>query len=270
MSNENQGIVVNEIECKNCKNNFQGLYCNNCGQKVIQERNTIKHLFKLIFDSFDIEKGLVYTAKLLFANPGKIINEYLAGRTKDFYNPLKYLILIAGLNAFFVIWLGVFDTSMENTYEVLDYSNEQIKFQSQVNNYVKKFLNIFSILILPFYSLASKWVFKKHKQYFAEHLIINSYLFAQYTILQILTTITVYFIPVLVKYVPVFGIVTFVVYYAYTLKSIYKIKFVKSLLRSVSIFILGSILASVFIIVTMIIVMIILKLSGFNLNELIK
>jgi hypothetical protein len=207
--------------------------------------------------------------KLLFINPGKLINEYLDGRTKDYYNPLKYLLIIAGISALLVIWFNVFDANMENTKHLFGVDEPETKLQSSINDYIKKYLNLFTILVLPFYSLISKWVFKKHKQYYAEHLIINSYLFAQYTLIQIFTLFTLYFFPFLTKFIFVFGFVVFISYYSYAFKSIYKIKFWKSLLSSISIFVLGMLSFLFFIIMLTIIVMLTLKFSGVSLKELV-
>jgi len=258
-----------ETECKNCKNKFNGLYCNNCGQKVIQERNTLKHFFELITDSFDIERGLLYTTKILFTNPGKIINEYLDGRTKDYYNPLKYLLLLAGLSAIIMIGTDIFDANVGNTNEFFGLDNQKTKFQSQVNAYIKSFLNIIPFLTLPFYSLISKWIFKKFKLNYAEHLIMNCYLFGQITLITLLLLFVIYLSPSLIVFFQVIGIVIFVVYFSYSLKSIFKISIVRSFFASIGIYSLGMLLFFIFIVVTMFIVMIILKLSGSNLKELV-
>lgn len=257
-----------ENECKNCKSQFSGFYCNKCGQKLIQERNTLKHFFELFFDSFDFKRGLLYTVKLLFVNPGKLINEYLAGRTKDFYNPLKYIFIIVGLSTIFVIWSDIFDANLENTKELLSDSIEETKFQSLVNSYVKEYLNVITLLVLPFYSLISKWIFRKRKQYYAEHLIINSYLFAQYTLIQTLILFIVYFIPGLIKFIDLFGMAVFVSYYTYALRSIYKIQLLRSFVASTSIFVFGALLSIFILLLLAIVVLVVLQLSGANLEVL--
>lgn len=244
------------------------MYCNKCGQKLIQERNTLKHFFQLIFDFFNIERGLPYTTKLLFTNPGKLINEYLTGRTRDFYNPLKYLFIIVGLSTIFVIWSDIFDVNLENTKELLSDSIEETKLQSMMNNYIKEYLNIVTLLVLPFYSLISKWIFRKHKQYYAEHLIINSYLFAQYTLINTIILFTVYLFPGLIKFLDLFGIVLFISYYTYALRSIYKIKFLRSFVASTGIFVFGVLLFIFSFLVLAIIILVILQLSGANLEVL--
>lgn len=267
---ENREKLTKQIECKNCKNHFQGFYCNQCGQKVIDNRITIKHLFEIAFDSFNIHKGLLFTIKLMFTNPGMLINDYLNGRTKDFYNPLKYLLLIASISALFMLWFNIFDANVENTNELMGIDPEVTKLQATITGYLKNFLHLLAILALPFYSLVSKWIFKKHKLHYAEHLTINSYLFAQITLIQIFTIFLVFIIPDLSRFMLAIGIGIFIVYYTYALRGVFNIKLVKSFLSSIAIYVLGMFLMLLFIITITIIVMIVLKLSGVNLKELVQ
>ena len=262
--------TINEIECKNCGNHFQGLYCNKCGQRVIKERNTVKHFFDLIFDSFDVKRGVLYTCKLLFINPGKLVNEYLDGRTKDYYNPLRYLIIISGLFAIFMIGFDVLDKNIETTNELLELKNSDLKLQTILIAYVRRYLNIFTLLFLPFYSLISKWVFKKYKLYYAEHLIINSFLFAQHTLIQILVIFVILFIPGLSKLLLVTGVVVFISYYTYALRGVFKIKFFRSLLSSATIFVLGVLSYWLLLFIVAILTILALKFFGVNLKELIQ
>lgn len=270
MNSDDQDMTGLIIECKNCQNHFQGMYCNHCGQKVINDRITLKHLFEIAFDSFNIHRGLIFTVKKMFTDPGSLINNYLNGRTKDYYNPLKYLLLITSISALLMIWLKIFDANIENTNELMGIDDQAVKLQSTVTRYIKNFLHFVAILSLPFYSLISKWLFKKHKLYYAEHLTINSYLFAQITLIQIFVIVLVYFVPELTKYMLLFGSILFISYYTYGLRNIFDIKWVKSFLNSAAIYLLGMSLMIIFIVTSTVIVMIILKLSGVNLKELVQ
>lgn len=263
-------MTLNEMECKNCKNTFYGSYCNNCGQKAIYERYTLKHLFNLTLDSFNLQKGLFYTLKMLFTNPGKVINDYLEGRSKDFYNPLKYLILIASINAILMLWFNIFETNIAAANELMGEDPEGNKLQQLVAGYVRTYLNVFALVVLPFYSLVSKWVFNKFRLHYAEHLIINGYLFAQYTLLQMTTYTLFSFIPGLSKLSMAFSVVVFITYYSYAFRGVFKIRFFKSLLSSILIYILGFVLFMLFIIVVLFIVILIMKLNGVDLKELIQ
>ncbi len=246
-------ILLQKKECKNCKNSFKGSFCNNCGQKAINERYTIKYLVNLILMSFNIESGLLYTAKLLFINPGKLINEYLNGKTKCYYNPLKYLLLVTGLSAIFSIWTGVFDAGVQNAHGLVDFDTEEAKFQMEYVNFIRKYLSFVSLFTIPFYSYISKLIFKKKKQFYTEHLFINSYIIAQYSLINILFIFIIFLIPMFLNIFYFFGTIMSIIYYAYTLKSIYNIGFLNSLFKSLIIFIFGIISLIVFIIIIMII-----------------
>ena len=270
MNTKNTENPITEVICKNCNNHFHGMYCNQCGQKVINKRITIKHLFEIAFDSFNIHRGLLFTIKTLFTNPGILINGYLKGRTKDFYNPLKYLLLIASISALLMLWFKLFEANVQNTNELMGFEREATKLQSLVTGYMKNFLHLLAILALPFYSLVSKWIFKKHKLYYAEHLTINSYLFAQITLIQILPIFLAVLFPGLTKFMLAFGSVIFVAYYTYALRGVFHIKLFKSFLSSIAIYVFGVIMMMVFIVTLTIAVMIVLKLGGVDLKELVK
>lgn len=266
----NETSDVNVQECKNCNNHFQGTYCDICGQKVINERYTLKHLFNLTLDSFNVQKGLFYTAKMLFKNPGNLINEYLNGRSKDIYNPLKYLILIASVNALLMLWFNIFETNIANTNELLGEQPEGNKLQQLVSGYIKTYLNVFALLVLPFYSLVSKWVFKKYRLYYAEHLIINGYLFAQYLVLQMTLYLIFAAIPGFSKFSMAFSVIVFISYYTYSFRGVFKIRFFRSLLNSIVIYFLGFLLFMLFIVLVFVVVIVIMKLNGYDLKDLIQ
>jgi len=237
---------------------------------VIQERYTLKHLFGLVFESFNVERGLFFTVKSLFTNPGKLINDYLEGRSKDFYNPLKYLILIASINAVLMLWFDIFDTNVAATNELIGQAEEANKLQVILIGYLKTYLNIFSLLILPFFTLTTKWIFRKKKLFFAEHLIINSYLFAQYTLLQMMTYLIFLFIPGLSKLSMLIAALIFIAYYSYALMGLFNIKYFKSLLNSLMVFVFGTLFFYVFILVVSIVVLIALRIGGVDLKQLIQ
>lgn len=52
------------MKCKNCSHEFDGRYCNACGQEIAGRIN-LKHIWTQIADDiFNIDKGLIYTIKL--------------------------------------------------------------------------------------------------------------------------------------------------------------------------------------------------------------
>jgi len=169
-----------------------------------------------------------------------------------------------------MIGTDIFDANVGNTNEFFGLENQKTKFQSQFNDYIKNFLNIIPFLTLPFYSLISKWVFKKYKLYYAEHLIMNCYLFGQTTLISLFSLFVVYLVPSLIVFFQLFGIAIFVTYFTYSLKSVFKTSIIKSFFASITIYLLGMLLFFIFIVTTTIVVMLVFKLMGFNLKELIS
>ncbi len=83
--------------CKNCGNNFEGRYCNNCRQPADTKRITwhdIGHQLLHVFTHAD--KGFLHTVKELTIRPGKTIREYLKGKRIDHINPFLYMIVLGG------------------------------------------------------------------------------------------------------------------------------------------------------------------------------
>ena len=255
--------------CKNCGNQFYGKYCNTCGQKFINERNTVKHILNLFISTFDIYRGFFYTTKLLLIYPKKVINEYLNGRTKDFTNPLKFLFIIAGFSALITVWSNIFETSVQNTNQLLGATGDSLKFQAKIIGFLQSYLNIFTILFIPFYSIISRWLLKKQKLYYAEHLIINSYFYAQNTLLNFIPLALILLFPSLIVHAQFVGIFVFLIYYTYALKKTFQIPLFSSFIKAVLINFLGMLLIVLLSLLLMILFFIFYKLLGRDLKSIL-
>jgi hypothetical protein len=77
--------------CPNCSNNFDGNFCPNCGQKKLTYPYTLKLLLLSVIDAFDFNRGFLFTLYKLLTSPGKLLKGYLAGKTKPYNNPVKFL-----------------------------------------------------------------------------------------------------------------------------------------------------------------------------------
>jgi len=179
--------------CKNCSNTFNGNYCNICGQKVINQRFSLKDaLNDTLASTFALDKGFFYTLSQLFIDPGKTIKEYLSGKTKVYFNPLKFIIIIAGLSAFISIITKSFDRNLyvTNTLSPEDLNSTQLKIIAFFKNYV----NIIMLILVPFYTFAYKLFFLRKKLNYTEHLIINCYAFGAGILLIIVPSIVFLFI----------------------------------------------------------------------------
>nr|HPM30698.1 hypothetical protein [Chryseolinea sp.] len=61
-------------ECKNCGQNFNGRFCNRCGEKVIeQEERTIKFFLGHVLNAFTFIDGKFWRSfKTMLLSPGKM------------------------------------------------------------------------------------------------------------------------------------------------------------------------------------------------------
>ncbi len=208
---------------------------------------------------------------MLFVNPGELINNYLAGKTKSYYNPLNYILLLTGIATALMVWLGIFDASVQSTNETLGLVRpEQKDFQQGMMNQMKQYINIITLFMLPFMSLFSKWYFHKKKLYYGEHLIMNSFLFGQSSVISIITLPIFVIFPPLAGYYSPIGVIIFLVYYSYALKSTFKSTTFKSVLGSVVIFIGGYLLFTIFLMIIGLGVIIIMVASGMNIKDIIQ
>lgn len=89
--------------CKNCENSFQGKICNNCGEKVFDEKNlTAKHFLHEAIDFFyHWESKVLKTIKLNFLRPGFVTKKNLEGIRVPFAKPVQLYLVVAF--AFFLI-----------------------------------------------------------------------------------------------------------------------------------------------------------------------
>lgn len=82
--------------CKNCGNNYEGKYCNQCGEKVFSQHD--KSVFYIIEELFHFlthfEGSFFTTIKTIFSKPGKVSRDYSDGIRKKYYKPVSLFFLL--------------------------------------------------------------------------------------------------------------------------------------------------------------------------------
>ncbi|MGH7575135.1 MAG: DUF3667 domain-containing protein [Longimicrobiales bacterium] len=106
---------------------------------------------------FDVDRGLTYTIVRLTVDPGGVVRDYLAGRTVVYVHPFIYLTLaFAAFALTFRLTGGTGGGSMER---------------------------VSTAAIVFFLAAASRTVFWRSGRNYAEHLILNTFLFAHVVLL---------------------------------------------------------------------------------------
>lgn len=179
------------IQCKNCNNHFTGKFCNSCGQNSNTERinshyilHEIQHLVS------HIDKGFLYTIKELSINSGKAIREYIEGKRINFFKPTSFIILLSAIHIFLEHFSNkeplVIDFLLGLTSTLKDSQTEHQNLGLQTLNWLINNYSYTSLLLIPIFSVASYFAFRKSKYNFFEHLVLNTYTYGHILFIFIL------------------------------------------------------------------------------------
>ncbi len=162
--------------CKNCEQDFEGNYCNNCGQNSNVRKVDYKYLINEISNSiFQINRGFLFTVKELFTRPGHSIREFLEGKRKNHYKPIAFVFLTSTIYVLFNYLIGN-DTFIDDFISGLEVSktnnSASLKWLSDYKTYIV-------LVLIPLFSLASYLAFFKSKYNYFEHLVLNLYITGQ-------------------------------------------------------------------------------------------
>ena len=157
--------LVKKNICSNCHYSpVDYLYCPNCGQKKLNEKDLrLRVLIGDVMESiFNFDNAFFRTLKLFFLNPGKYVTSYNVGERKKYVSPIKWF-LIANAIYFLFPYINTFTTSLQIQLNGLIYSDftrgwiealissselDSQSFHIQYNELTKTLSKVF-LLILP-------------------------------------------------------------------------------------------------------------------------
>src|SRR5688572_31557071 len=99
--------------CKSCHNSFIGIYCNQCGEKVLQpaDRSFKKFLSNILIAVTFADSRFVKTLWLVVKSPGFVSSEISNGRTVNYLRPIS-LFFVLNLVYFFFPVIQLFNASL--------------------------------------------------------------------------------------------------------------------------------------------------------------
>lgn len=102
---------INQLTCKNCNHIYNGKLCNQCGEKVFDEKQlTAKYFFHQVLDFFwHWENKVLKSIKLNFLKPGFITKENISGVRIPYAKPIQLYLVVAFLFYIVVSKIGVTD-----------------------------------------------------------------------------------------------------------------------------------------------------------------
>ncbi len=164
--------------CKNCDNQFEGKYCNNCRQPANTHRiswhEILHHLPHAIFHA---DKGLFYTMKELALRPGITIKNYLNGKRIDHFNPFLFLILIGGLAS--LLYISLHENPLNKEIQL-----EKLKAHSGTLAY--KYFALIGVLFILLLSISDYFFHIKKKYVLPEIIVSNTFQVGQVMVFTII------------------------------------------------------------------------------------
>lgn len=117
-------------KCPNCESEVAGNYCHFCGQKYHDHKETFGELVYEFFSDFTHwDSRFIKTILPLLLNPGKISIEYINGKRKSQFHPIRLYIFSS-----FVYFLLIFSCGKTNQTTSLKLNNSKDSTSTQIVN----------------------------------------------------------------------------------------------------------------------------------------
>ena len=163
--------------CKNCQTNFEGNYCNQCGQRKNEGRIFFEGVKNDFFTYFiDLSSPLNKTLKGLLTNPGKLIKTYIKGKRKTYYQPVQFFVLAVAFY-YFMRFISGYDP-VATGYQISGTpipSPDNMTLQEQASAFMSKHVNLLLFILIAISSGFFRLVFRKSGYNYMEYVVFGFY-----------------------------------------------------------------------------------------------
>lgn len=226
--------------CKNCNHPVSNKYCENCGQKVRTEQLTYAYIMKDLNESFfSLNKGFFHTFRELTCRPAQCIREFLAGKRRNHYKPISYLILCASIyflftkltnqNTWLAAFLGDFTTGFEES--------SSVDLPAAIHWFAQNYAYA-TLLLIPLFALLTRLFFRKDSYNYIEHIALNSYIAGHQSVIYIFFAVSNLVLNTEIE-IQVLSIGTSLAYCTWVLSSLFKSRSTKhNIIRVIGVYLL--------------------------------
>lgn len=171
--------------CKSCGNSFSGLYCNQCGEKIIlpQDRSFRSFLSGILVALTFTDTKFIKSLWLTVSRPGFLSLEFAEGRRVKYLRPLSLFFLLNLVYFLFPI-IQLFSASLRtqlNSFHgkyavpviaakmtemgITDIGSFALIFDQKTGGLAKMLVIVFAILV----SLPLNLIYRSRNRYFTDH-----------------------------------------------------------------------------------------------------
>jgi len=215
--------------------------------KRIVKRITVSNFLSNVLEAFNISRGGVYTVKRLLINPGQLAREYIGVSRHRITPPINILIISTAISLLLLTQLEFFDKVIDESLIVTHPSQEDIK--TEVIQTFTSYFNLLLWIYIPISALLSSWFNRKRGLNYAENLVFQAYnLCVTNFVLILFFPITYWSLDVTFS---IYQIAAFA-YMVYGYKVFFRKKWIRSILETAAVFLIGSFLWSIVLIVVLV------------------
>jgi hypothetical protein len=240
------------MNCKNCGAPLEedASFCSYCGARVLDDHITLKFIMGEILDKvLSVDNRLFKTFVHLFSKPHTVIDDYIRGVRKRYFNPFNYLLIsitLAGLSTLIMkdYLVGMFEmTSGTNTMDA-----EAQAFGQKFSDFMYEYQAFITIISLPLYAFISWLVFLNKKQYnYLEHHIIYIFTTAHTSIVSSFGVGFCYITGLDLYWEVSFATIPLIlIYNAYVLIRLYKLSLVQFIIKTLYFLLIGAVIFVLF------------------------
>lgn len=139
-------------------------------EKKVIRRLSFKRGIADFLDAWNVERGLIYTIKWLFINPGKLARGYLGSERYKLTSPFRLLVLSTAVTVILTLALNVNHDFYKGIFDAFEAGIIEDQIDQLYNDYYN-FILWFSV---PLYALITL-IFVKRKLNYIEHMVIYTY-----------------------------------------------------------------------------------------------
>lgn len=225
--------------CKNCKVELanENGFCQDCGARVIQERISLRFLFQEFLDKvLSYDNKLLKTFIHLFIKPEIVIDGYIKGVRKRYFNPISYLLISITLSGIYLYFFK--DMAIESFSKMQEFDPDNPFYSLGIGENLFQIIYdypaFFTALNIPVYAFVSWIVFFNKKKYnFYEHIVIYLYAISQISILSFLVVLPIYFLnEELASDIFMYSSFSIFIYASYVLIKLFKLNFGQFVLKT--------------------------------------
>lgn len=144
--------------CKNCGTQYEGNYCNQCGQRAKVGKLTIRSVIdNLAYGLTNCDRGILFTFKELLFRPGHMLADYISGKRIIHFQPFPMLFITAGLYGL-MSQILLPAKPVEAVQTVTDLTFWE-RFFNLLEQWIDSSMSLIAIITLPFFAWASRMAF---------------------------------------------------------------------------------------------------------------